>query len=127
MNRTETVCIVDDDDAVRDSMRALLESYGHPVRDYPSAAAFLDDLPNPEPGCLLVDLHMPGMSGLELVEVLRCRHIQTPSIIVTALKETVLPARAKEAGVLVTLSKPVTNEELIGWIDCALEAGRAAN
>ena len=126
MNHTQTVCIVDDDDAVRDSMRVLVESYGHTVRDYPSATAFLSDLRDPEPGCLLLDLHMPGMGGLELVELLRRRHVRTPIIIVTARNDARQAQQLKDAKVLVQLSKPVTDEELIGWIERALLGNRVA-
>ena len=70
MSQNDTVCIVDDDEAVRDSMRVLVESYGHRVRDYPSAMAFLSDQDGLEPSCLLLDLHMPGMDGLEATKLL---------------------------------------------------------
>jgi len=126
MRHTETVCIVDDDEAVRESMRALVESYGHDVTDYPSAAAFLNDLRDSEPGCLLLDLHMPGMDGLELVELLRRRHIGTPVIIVTARNDARQAQRLKDAKVFAQLSKPVTDDELIGWIERALETDRVA-
>jgi FixJ family two-component response regulator len=120
MDQNNTVCIVDDDEAVRDSMRVLVESYGHLVRDYPSAIAYLSDSGEPEPGCLLLDLHMPGMDGLELVEVLRRRQIQTPAIIVTGQRDSLQLQRVREAGVLALLNKPVTDQELISWIEQAL-------
>jgi FixJ family two-component response regulator len=127
MNRKGTVCIVDDDDAVRDSMRVLVESYGYPVRDYPSAMAFLSDLRDDEPGCLLLDLHMPGMDGLELVELLRRRRVLTPAIIVTGRKDPVHLQRVTDAGVLALLNKPVDDDELIGWIEQALGARTPAH
>ena len=127
MDRDNTVCIVDDDEAVRDSMRILVESYGHAVRDYPSAMAYLGDERDSEPGCLLLDLHMPGMDGLELVELLRRRHIQTPAIIITGRKNPLQTARVKEAGVIALLNKPVDGDELIGWIEQALGNSSAAN
>ena len=125
MNRDNTVCIVDDDEAVRDSMRVLVESYGHPVRDYPSAIAYLDDAQGAEPGCLLLDLHMPGMDGLELVELLRRRHVQTPAIIVTGRRDPAQAQRVTDAGVMALLNKPVADDELIGWIEQALETRMA--
>ena len=127
MKHSETVCIVDDDDAVRDSMRVLVESYGHPVSDYASAMTFLDDLRDSEPGCLLLDLHMPGMNGLELVELLRRRHVRTPVIVVTARNDPQQSQRLRDAGVLALLNKPVTDNELIGWIEQALARDRAAH
>jgi FixJ family two-component response regulator len=115
------VCIVDDDEAVRDSMRVLVESYGHPVQDYPSAIAYLGGQRESEPGCLLLDLHMPGMDGLELVELLRRRRVQTPAIIVTGRRDPSQMQRVKDAGVLALLNKPVTDDELMGWVERALE------
>lgn len=122
MDHQDTVCIVDDDEAVRDSMRVLVESYGHPVRDYPSATAYLSDAQAAEPGCLLLDLHMPGMDGLELIELLRRRHILTPAIIVTGRRDPSQAERVKSAGVMALLNKPVADDELIGWIEQALES-----
>ena len=121
MDRKDTVCVVDDDEAVRDSMRVLVESYGYPVRDYPSAMAFLGDHRESEPGCLLLDLHMPGMDGLELVELLRRRRIRTPAIIITGRHDPMQIQRVKEAGVLALLNKPVTDDELMGWVARALD------
>lgn len=117
-----TLCIVDDDDAVRDSLRALLESYGLMVRDYASASEFLNGEPCSEPGCLIVDLHMPGMDGLELIELLRRRRVQTPAILLTGRHDQQVAARALETGVLVVLQKPVLADELSHWIDCAFQA-----
>lgn len=125
MNQNDTICIVDDDEAVRDSMRILVESYGHPVRDYPSAMAFLGDQGKSEPGCLLLDLHMPGMDGLELVELLRRRHIQTPAIIVTGQRDPLQMQRVQDAGVMALLNKPVADDELMSWIEQALDSDRA--
>lgn len=122
MDRDVTVCIIEDDEAVRDSMRILVESYGYSVRDYPSALAYLNDRSQSEPGCLLLDLHMPGMDGLELVELLRSRHIQTPTIIITGGKDQTADQRVRKARVLALLSKPVVDSELIGWIEQALDA-----
>lgn len=126
MDSNDTVCIVDDDDAVRDSMRILVESYGHPVRDYPSAMAYLNDQHRSEPGCLLLDLHMPGMDGLELIELLRRRHIQTPAIIITGRRDPLQMQRVKEAGILALLNKPVTDDELMELIEKALHGDAAA-
>lgn len=117
------VCVVDDDDAVRDSVRILLESHGLTVRDYASARAFLADKA-PEKGCLLLDLHMPEMSGLELLENLRADHVGIPVVIMTGRSDAGLRARAQRAGVVAFLDKPVDEDELLDSIESAFVASR---
>jgi len=118
------VCVVDDDEAVRDSMRVLLESHGMTVRDYASARAFLaEDLP--AGGCLLLDLHMPEMTGLELLEKLRADHVGIPAIIMTGRSDAGLRARAQRAGVFAFLDKPVDEDELVDSIAHAMSAESA--
>ena len=117
----ETVYIVDDDDNVRDSARALLEAYDLTVEDFASARAFLDGFAVGSKGCLLLDVNMPEMGGLELLELLRDRQIDIPVIIVTAQNEADLRERAKRAGAFAFLQKPV-DDSLIETIDLAMKA-----
>ncbi len=119
-----SVWVVDDDEAVRDSMRVLLESHGLTVRDFASARAFLADQA-PAEGCLLLDLHMPEMSGLELLEKLRSEHVRIPTIIMTGRSDAGLRARAQRAGAVAFLDKPVDEDELLGSIEQALSADHA--
>ena len=116
------VHVVDDDDAVRDSMRILLESYGMEVRDYPSAQAFLAANRRPSAGCLLLDLHMPGMTGLELLEELRQAGSSLPVIIITGRSDSVLKERAVRAGAMALLDKPVDDDLLMDVLTHALAA-----
>jgi FixJ family two-component response regulator len=88
------VCIIDDDDAVRDSLRALLEAEGHAVSDYASGEAFLASPSNGAADCLVVDVNMPGMSGLSLLQLLRERGDNRPTIVITAEPSRELSARA---------------------------------
>ncbi len=120
------VCIVDDDEAIRDSMRLLIESYGMDVREYPSATAYLNDQPMGGSACLLLDLHMPGMSGLELVELLRRRRVDTPAIIITGRSDPTLSDRIERAGVLALLHKPVGDQDLMAFIERAFEGRKNA-
>jgi two-component system response regulator FixJ len=108
-----TVDIVEDDDAVRDSLRALLEAYGFTVREYPSAAPYLENnIPTPS-DCLVVDHHMPGMTGLELVETLRSRNA---TILLTGRDDPQLNTRMARAGIAKLLHKPIDDENLVRWI-----------
>lgn len=117
----ETVYIVDDDDSVRDSARALLESYDLTVEDFESAQAFLDGFEAGGRSCLVLDVNMPVMSGLELLELLRGRQIGIPVIIVTAQKDAAIQERARRAGVFAFFEKPV-DESIIEVIGQALKA-----
>lgn len=117
------VFIVDDDPAVRDSIKLLIESYGWPVRTFDSAQAFLDGYRPEQDGCLILDLHMPGMNGVELQERLVQLGISLPVIIATAHKEEVLIQRARRAGARAVMMKPFKGDELMTNIERAL--GRA--
>lgn len=115
------VDIIEDDDAVRDSTRALLESYGYNVRDHDSAETYLKaetcfEADGGKADCLLVDHHMPGMSGLDLLEHLRARGDRTPALMMTGRSDPMLEPRAARLGVKL-LHKPVTEDQLILWIE----------
>jgi FixJ family two-component response regulator len=112
--------VVDDDEAVRDSMRALLESYGIEVRDYASAGEFLAAGQARNPGCVLLDLHMPGMSGLELLETLKNQGSKLSVIAITGRGDTVLKERAVRAGAVTLLDKPVADDRLLDSLERAL-------
>ena len=118
--RTSIVHVVDDDEAVRDSMRALLESYGIEVRAYASAREFLLASPAQPKGCVLLDLHMPGMSGLELLETLQARGSKLPVIAITGRSDSMLKERAARAGAVALLDKPVRDDMLLNSLARAL-------
>jgi two-component system, LuxR family, response regulator FixJ len=113
------VYIVDDDDAVRDSMRALLESFGVTVRDFASARDFLAAPCKTPSGCMLLDLHMPEMSGVELLEFLRARGSTLPVIVMTGRSDRALKDRVMRAGAFSLFDKPVDEVMLMSTLDRA--------
>ncbi|GAB2178799.1 response regulator transcription factor [Dongia sp. agr-C8] len=116
----DTVYIVDDDADVRESARALLESYDLAVQEFDSARAFLAGFKSGCRACLLLDLNMPEMGGLELLAQLRRREIGIPVIIVTAQGGPEVKEQARRAGAFAFLEKPV-GETLIATVDRALK------
>jgi two-component system response regulator FixJ len=100
------ILIVDDDAAVRDSLRALLESAGHAVRDFDSAKALLDSPALSRGACVIADIRMPDMDGLALQEELTRRQVGLPVIVVTGHGDVPLAVRAMKAGAVDFLEKP---------------------
>ncbi|HWA88781.1 MAG TPA: response regulator [Rhizomicrobium sp.] len=113
------VCVVDDDGGVRESLRMLLERHGLTVRCYANAQIFLGQENLAECGCVLIDQLMPGMNGVALLEALRSRRVQAPAIFITGDSDPQLPGRARRAGAMAVLHKPIVNAELLGWIELA--------
>ena len=114
------IAIVDDDDAVRDSLKALLESLGFEVKDFNSAREFLAERKVDASGCLLLDLHMPVMSGIDLLEHMRDNGPQLPTIVITGRSDGFLKERALRSGARAFIDKPVADDVLIAAIDRAL-------
>lgn len=122
MNRQNpTVFVIDDDAAVRDSLKYLIESVGHRVRTFASANEFLDACTPEHAGCILADVRMPGMSGLELQERLVARAILMPTIIITGHGDVAMAVRAMKAGALDFIEKPFSDQVLLDQIHVALE------
>lgn len=116
------VHIVDDDFAVRDALRWLFEGEGLVVRTYASAEEFLATYTNVRPGCAVVDLRMPGMSGLELQETLVRRHMPLPLVFLTAHGDVSLAVKAMRRGAVDFVEKPFTDERLVEAVRRALGA-----
>jgi RNA polymerase sigma factor (sigma-70 family) len=117
-----TVHIVDDDSAVRESLALLLGLRGYATRRYASAEEFLEAIKAGTPGCVLLDLRMPGMSGLEAQAELASRAIRMPVIILTAHGDVASARQALKNGAFDFLEKPVDDKALSGTIDAALSA-----
>jgi len=110
------VFVVDDDEAVRDMLRTLIEADGFKVRTWRSAEAFLADHELPQSGCLVLDLELPGMNGLELAETLQARHVQLPIILVSSRGDLLTSTRAIGVNALGYLNKPFDNRLLMAYI-----------
>jgi two-component system, LuxR family, response regulator FixJ len=121
----EHVFVVDDDADIRDSMQLLLEVAGLKVRSFASALDFLDD-EEPKQGCVIADIRMPDMSGLELQEELRRRHIELPVIIMTGHGDVPLAVRAMKGGAIDFLEKPFDDELMLASVRRALHIGSQA-
>ena len=120
---SDLVHVIDDDDGLREALAFLLDVNGIEARFYASANAFLDALPVAD-GCVLTDVRMPGLTGLELVRELRSRGATFPVIVMTGHGDIPLAVEAMKAGVLDFIEKPFEDEHLIGSIRGALAALR---
>jgi len=116
------ISIVDDDAAVREATRALVRSLGHPATAYASAEEFLSSDQLHETSCLITDVQMPGMTGIELQDRLNSAGPHCPVIVVTGSPDASLHARALAAGAIGVLGKPFSDETLIACLDGALAA-----
>jgi len=107
------VHIVDDDKAIRDSLGMLMKSVGFEARAYDSAESFLNEADLYAPGCLIADIRMQGMSGLELQQLLNNKDIKMPVIIITGHGDVPMAVQAMHAGAIDFLEKPYDNELLV--------------
>ena len=122
MDPKPTVHVIDDDAAMRDSLAFLLDVNGFQARVYDSATAFLDGLSATVAGCVITDIRMPGMSGLELVRKLKTDGVQCPMIVMTGHGDVALAVDAMKAGVVDFIEKPFSNEALLDAVRAALAA-----
>ena len=114
------VHVVDDDEAMRDSLLFLLECAGVEARAYESALAFLERVEGMERGCIVTDIRMPGMSGLELVGRLAELGVSDPVIVITGHGDVPLAVEAMKAGVADFLEKPFDDQQLLSAVRAAL-------
>lgn len=114
------VSIVDDDQLVRESIGRLLRSYGYPVESFPSAAGLLAFPHLDETACLVADINMPGMTGLELHRQLTSAGRRIPTILITAYPDEAVRLRALADGVLCYLGKPFNDSEMLRCVRMAL-------
>lgn len=120
MQTDVTVYIVDDDEAVRHSLYLLIQSVGLLAKTCASAHAFLETYDASKPGCLILDVRMPEMSGLDLQRVLNERQVHIPVIIITGHGDVPLAVRAMKAGAMDVLEKPFNDQALLDAINKAV-------
>ena len=116
------IVVIDDDDAVRDSVSTLLEAHGFPVRCFASGPEFLQSDFQGKTACLLLDYHMPDMTGIDLLNELRRRGFSYPTILITGLSDAMIQRRAEAAGVLEVLRKPTPHQVILDAVRQALAA-----
>ena len=121
MNTGLTVFVVDDDEEVRNAMKLLMNSVGLAVETFSSAEEFLAQFDSARPGCLLLDVRMKGMSGLEVQERLALEEVHPPIIIITGHGDVPMAVRAVKAGAVDFIEKPFNEQVLLDSVHRAIE------
>ena len=123
--KAATVFVVDDDPSMRDSMRWLIESVGLNVEAFANADAFMEQFAGDVPGCLVLDVRMPGTSGMELLDSLKNRGVQLPIIMISGHGDVPMAVQALKRGAMDFLEKPFRDQELLEQIAKAIETDQA--
>ena len=123
MRKDPVISIVDDDQFVRNSLTRLIKSFGYVAAAYPSAGDFLKSAQLEETSCLIADVNMSGMTGVELYEFLLKVRRSIPTILITAYPDDRVRTRAIDKGVLAYLVKPFSETDLTRYVRFALESG----
>jgi FixJ family two-component response regulator len=121
MSRKVRISVVDDEASVRKALWRLLSASNLDAETFPSGQAFLDSLPSRSPDCLVLDLHMPGLSGLEVLQRLSSAGVTLPTIVITAYDEPDAQMKCSAFGASAYLRKPLDDKMLLATIASALE------
>ncbi len=127
MNDRRLVHIIDDEDSVRNSIGFMLQTKGYSVRTWPSGAAFLRELRNAEPGCILLDIRMPEMDGLQVQLQLNERGVAMPVIVLTGHGDVNIAVKAMRNGAIDFLEKPFEADQLLAAIETAFDRSEDPN
>ena len=127
MRDNRVVHIIDDDEAVRQSLAFLLSSAGLAVRLYDSAAAFLLGLASAQSGCLITDVRMSGMTGVELLHELKAKACSLPAIVITGHGDVPLAVEAMKAGAIDFIEKPFDEQAILSAVHGALDRGTTSD
>ena len=125
MTDAPVVFVVDDDPSVRSSLKFLLSTVGLQVESFDSADTFLSKKPAGVPSCLVLDVRLPGLSGIDIQRELAARNIRIPIIFLTGHGDIPMSVRAMKAGAVEFLTKPVRDQDLLDAVRIALEQDRA--
>ena len=125
-NQTVTVYVIDDDDAARDSLQFLLETAGLRAETFENAAAFMKRMPSTDARCVITDVRMPGMTGIELLKTLKARAFPLPVIVITGHGDIPLAVEAMRDGAADFLEKPYNDEALLQSIERAISSSKSA-
>jgi RNA polymerase sigma factor (sigma-70 family) len=125
MTRASVVFVVDDDPSARSSLKFLLSSVGLQVEGFESAETFLQRKPPDAPSCLVLDVRLRGLSGLDFQRELAARNIRIPIVFVTGHGDIPMSVRAMKAGAIEFLTKPYRDQDLLDAVRVALERDRA--
>jgi FixJ family two-component response regulator len=120
MNKDLVVSVVDDDESVRESLPELLKTFGYAAKAFSSAEAFLESEDVTDTACLILDIGLPGMSGLELQQELKKRRIAIPIIFITAQRDEILRSKMIRQGAIACLFKPFSDTALLDALNSAL-------
>lgn len=126
MTATPFVYVVDDDQSIRESLVLLLESSGRLARSFPDSQSFLEGFEQSAPGCVIADVRMPGMSGLDLQRYLKSTGIDLPVIIITGHADVAMAVQALKEGASDFIEKPFDEDVLARSVDAALDQNRRA-
>ena len=122
LEKNKLIAIVDDDDSVRGALQGMLKAIGLPARAFASGEDFLKSGQQHQTACLITDIRMPGMSGLELQAKLNAEHCRIPTIFITAHGDAKMRMQAMRAGAVEFLAKPFDDDVLLESVRAALES-----
>jgi FixJ family two-component response regulator len=116
----QTICIIEDDESVRRALRRLVKSVGYNVEDFATAEEFLQSCGQTQPNCLILDVHLPGLSGLDLQRLLRAEGRPISFVVITAYGDEKMREQALQDGATAFLPKPFEELSLLEAVDRAL-------
>jgi FixJ family two-component response regulator len=125
MSGAPVVFVVDDDPSVRSSLKFLLSTVGLQIESFSSADSFLQSKPPDAPSCLVLDVRLPGLSGLDFQRELASKNIRIPIVFITGHGDIPMSVRAMKAGAVEFLTKPFRDQDLLDAVRIALERDRA--